>query len=110
MTAYQNPELLSILNATSKVFGIPIKELIQRGRRKDAAEARFAVFLAARKSTRLTLHSIGEMLNRDHGTVMYGVYRAESLSQVDSDYRVKFESIMAIVKKEKESPKYWPTV
>jgi hypothetical protein len=71
-------ELMNIvLNAGNNYFDsdFSVEDLKGKNRRPELVAIRHALFYLHKKHTKLTLSSIGMLLNRDHASVIYGVSR-----------------------------------
>lgn len=111
MTAYQHPTFFSIIASAAKIFEVQPNEIIERGRKKNAVDARFAVVYTARKKTDLTFQRIGEMLDgRDHGSMIYSEGQAIDRISIDKQFRQKCEALIEATTKNLEAPLYWPTI
>lgn len=91
-----------IANKVCKVFGLPRHQLNQRRRETLFVNARSAVYYFLRDKTRLTYPEIGEMLNRDHATIINGVERAYVKIKKDFNYAEK----ISILEKELNNINY----
>ncbi len=73
-----------IAEAVAAVYMIGVADITGRERTKAVAEARLAVYVIARRCTRLSFPEIGTALGgRDHTTVMSGLKSAEQLRRKD---------------------------
>lgn len=68
-----------LFRVIEKVTGITEKEMIGKSRRREFVEARFIFFYCMRKYSKVTVKSIGNMLQKDHSSVVYGAKELEKL-------------------------------
>ncbi len=68
-------------------LGVDENELLGRGRSKEVAMARQILMYLLRNVCDLSLPQIGELLGRDHTTVIYGVEKVEKLIEMDDSVR-----------------------
>jgi chromosomal replication initiator protein len=75
-----------VLSTVAAFYGVPLDEILGRGRSKEMVHPRQVVMYLAREELQITLPQIGEVLGgRDHTTVMYGVDKiADALDKDDS--------------------------
>lgn len=71
------------LDAVSKVFGVPIPDIMGRSRVRRVVEARHAYMSIMRNSTRMSLADIGSIMDRDHSTVIHSCRTAKNLIETD---------------------------
>ncbi len=64
---------------TAAAFGIDPDDILAFDRSKSIARARHAVCYVLRKRFDLSYPEIGEIMNRDHSTIMNSVQRADDL-------------------------------
>lgn len=79
-----------ILDFVSKKTGIDAAAIIGKARRHHYAVARFAVCYLSRKEG-LSFPYIGELLNRDHTTIIYAFKKSESspdILKIASEYNI----------------------
>ena len=74
-----------VLAAVAAEFAVPVEAI--RGRRKtqQVAWARQAAMWVARRHTAASLPRIGQLLRRDHSTVLHGVRATEARIATDPD-------------------------
>lgn len=68
-------------------LGVDEGELLGRGRSKEVAMARQILMYLLRHVCDLSLPQIGELLGRDHTTVIYGIEKVERLIETDDHVR-----------------------
>jgi chromosomal replication initiation ATPase DnaA len=71
-----------------QVYDISWDEMLSPARQRNRVNARQVFFWLMRKYTRTTLHDIGQLLNRDHTTVLHGISNIENLLFVKDDVTV----------------------
>ncbi len=76
-----------VISLVAHHFSIDEKRLVGRGRSKEIALARQIVMYVLRNDCGLSLPQIGDLLHRDHTTVMYGVEKVEKLIETDENVR-----------------------
>ncbi len=84
------------LNAVAQVFGFTTGQILGHRRHRPLCEARHALFAILRDETDGTTVGIGKRLNRDHGTIIHGANRAETLAEIDPRYAAKCAAARAV--------------
>lgn len=79
----------------SAAFEVPIRALIGRQRQKPIARARLALYAGLYRGCETSYPEIGQLLERDHTTVLYGVREAEAEAAADPDYAERLARIVA---------------
>jgi chromosomal replication initiator protein len=74
----------TILNSAAEFFGIPIVELTGRNRSAKIALPRQIVMYVMREELGASLPQIGQVLSRDHTTVMHGIDRVVTEMERDA--------------------------
>lgn len=87
----------AIMMAVCVALRVEKKALIGRGRPRELVEARHIAFYLMRKLTGLTLTQIGEIFNRDHSTVIYGIETCEDLMEVDIPFQRKVYRVKSLL-------------
>ena len=97
MTDYRKPSstdanrLLQAIFVTTKCT---FESLKSKDRHGDISEIRQIFFYLFRKHNRMFgLNSTGEILNRDHATVIYSIKRVKSLMEVEREFKALVISI-----------------
>ena len=72
-----------IIGKVADFYGISSEEVIGKGKTKDVANARQISTYLIRKLTGLTLEQIGEVMGRDHTTVLHSIRKVEENLQND---------------------------
>jgi chromosomal replication initiation ATPase DnaA len=93
MTTAHSLAPATFARAVAEAFDMPPSFAISQSRTQAAAYARFALFKLLRTHKRmLSLESIGTICgNRDHGTVMHGLKRADELMQTEPAFKDAYE-------------------
>jgi len=88
----------TILQATARVYGIQIADLLGSKRSKDIAEARQLSMWLIKSMLDYSYPSIGKILGgRDHSTVMHGVSKIEGKVSVDEKMKEKVRLIQVAI-------------
>lgn len=66
---------MRVLHAVAKHHNVDVKEVLSPSRRKEIIKARFETFYRLRVDVRMSYEKIAKLMNRDHTTVMHGVYK-----------------------------------
>ncbi len=72
-----------IIGKVADFFDISPDEVIGKGKTKNVANARQMSIYLIRKLTGLTLEQIGDVMNRDHSTVLHSIRKVEESLQND---------------------------
>lgn len=80
------PELSRILAAMEKVSGMKYPMFLTNDRHKIYTIPRHVAMYFIKENTKLTLHEIGRVFNRDHSTVIYAMKRAMTLNDPQYNY------------------------
>jgi chromosomal replication initiator protein len=74
MTKSEKQQLASdILNTVSNYYGITINELKGKCRKRRIVKPRQVIMFLLRTKARMVLSDIGEVMNRDHTTVIHSI-------------------------------------
>lgn len=68
---------MELAASVARDCGVPLRQVLSRDKGQFAVQARWAAMLAMRWSG-LSYPSIGQILHRDHSTVIHGLRRAAS--------------------------------
>lgn len=63
----------NVIAIVSQVANISVEQLTSKARFSEATYSRFVCYWLLRKYLGLTLKAIGDLFNRDHSTVIYGL-------------------------------------
>ncbi|NLE76307.1 MAG: chromosomal replication initiator protein DnaA, partial [Chloroflexi bacterium] len=88
------PALPQIVELVAEYYGIPVQNVLGRGRAKDVALARQMVMFVMREEAQAPLQRIGQELGgRDHTTVLHGCDKIRGLVETDQAVRRDWMSI-----------------
>lgn len=74
MTKSEKQQLASdILNTVSNYYGVTINELKGKCRKRRIVKPRQVIMFLLRTKARMVLSDIGEVMNRDHTTVIHSI-------------------------------------
>ena len=96
-----NPQI--ILNSVAHFFAISEDEIKGAKKPRPIAEARKVYFYLSRRLTKYSFNSIGDLVNKDHATVMHGVKSCSQLMDVYPDFRDQVNQLERELIGEKES-------
>ena len=85
-----------IKNIVNDFYGIEIDEKV---RRYNYVEARMIYYKLVRDNTHYSLTKIGETVNRDHATVLYGLRQFKDWVETDKELRTDYETLRDRLKK-----------
>jgi hypothetical protein len=85
---YADPQ--SVLEEVSGITGIPIDVLKMKTRKREIVTARFFYFKRAKLFTKASLQEIGNLVGKDHATVMHGLYVVDNVHEVKAEYNKLF--------------------
>ena len=97
----KNAGIGSILAEVSEVMKVPVDLLKSKTRERPISEARQFYFKRARLFTKASAKRIGELVNRDHATVLHGVKVVDGCPTLSDRYEELFEG----KKRERKLPK-----
>jgi len=83
---HNNPAISSIVNSVVNVTGIEFIKIQSVTRKREILYARHLFCYFARKRTKLSLQEIGNILNRDHATVLHSVKTVKDLLTYDREF------------------------
>lgn len=90
-----------VIHYASRVFGVPVPDIVGRSRKRDIMAARQAVYLVSRQATDASLPHIGNMLRRHHTSVWHGVDMCIIYMQRDPVYRAKVRRVRKLARRGK---------
>ncbi len=99
VTRRKNITIDSIARVVSREFGVPIKDMVSKSRKKSVVRPRQVAIFLSRRHTSLPLQSIGRKFNRMHATVIH------SINSVEKELKLKGDlySQVQIIEKKLES-------
>ena len=98
---YQNvfERVAEIQRVTAKVSGVTLAELTGPCRPNTVVNARFAAILLCRRETGESTPRLGKMFgNRDHGTILWALRKAQNWLKTDPEFKALYEAIEAELK------------
>ena len=66
-----------ILNLVTSIYDVSLGDIISRNRYMKTSEARFVIMYLLRTLTDYSLQEIGDIIQRDHATILYGVRKID---------------------------------
>jgi DNA-binding transcriptional MerR regulator len=87
-------DLLFIKTTVENVTGI--EDLATRNRAYEVTMARWLYIKIARENTKYSLKSIGNVIDRDHATVLHGVRNIDFELSYNSDLQTKYDRALII--------------
>ncbi len=92
-------EVTDVIEAVSRAFNIPAREIKGKRRKKEIVEARQAAMYLMRHMLGMSLKSIGYSLGgRDHSTVIHSIEKVEKLVEDGGDIVEKIEKAKEILR------------
>lgn len=87
--------LQTILEVISKYYGVSENSIKSKSRKVKSVKARHAYFYIAYKTSRKGLVEIGELVNRNHSTVIHGIRKIEGEIDIYQDTFLEFKELKA---------------
>jgi len=87
-------DLLFIKKTVENVTGI--EDLATRNRAHEVTMARWLYIKIARENTKHSLKSIGNIIDRDHATVLHGTKNIDFELSYNSDLQIKYDRALII--------------
>ena len=88
------PSALELLVKACKFFGYTVEELGVKSNKREIVRPRQMVMAAMRKSKKLGLKSIGDLLGgKDHTTVIHSKQKVQDMCDTDENYRRTYEKL-----------------
>ena len=85
------PEIFSIImKAVSQAFDVTQSAIMKRIRYDHIAKARHAAMNLTKERINWTLEAVGELFDRDHGTVMWAIKAVKDRRATDKDFRRRY--------------------
>lgn len=94
-----NPSINSIVSAIVKVTGIEFNRIQSPKRQREIVNARQLFCYFTRKRTELSFSEIGDIINRDHATVIHSVKEIKNLLTYDREFKEIVPEIEAKIEK-----------
>ncbi len=80
-----------IITIVCNHLNVNVDHVKSKTRVKEYVYARHVTFYFLRKFTKLSLKTIGDMLNRDHTTVIHGLENLSDIMDTEQDVRLEVE-------------------
>lgn len=89
----------NILNLVISTFGIDMKSINSKSRKREIVLARQAAMYLCKQYTTQSVSRIGTIIGgRDHATVLHAIKNVGDLLQTDEDFKKKFDAVEAELK------------
>ncbi len=89
----EKPNMERIKQIICKAYNLEEEVLLNKGRKKEIALPRQVLMYLAKKLTDLSFPAIGEMLKRNHTTVMHGCKAVEEMLEKDQEFKLFVEQL-----------------
>jgi len=86
---YEN-EVAKILSEVSSKSGIPVEDLKRKTRKREIVDMRYVYYRRAKEMTKASLYKIGDLVGKDHASVIHGIKEATTTRQVILKYETIF--------------------
>ena len=83
-----------IINKICLVYGVTLDELKGTSRKRDFVVPRQVIFYIFRSVLKYSLHDCGNLINRDHSTVVYSVNLVKDYMKYDNEFRVQVNKLV----------------
>ncbi len=90
---HEKPNMERIQKVVCSAYNLDVSVLLNKGRKKEIALPRQVLMYLAKKMTDLSFPAIGEMLKRNHTTVMHGCKGVEELMAKDEEFKAFVEKL-----------------
>lgn len=87
--------LIHITDVIKDVIGVDLTE--DNSRKRNTVDARRIYSDIAKEHTDYTLSTIGEIIKRDHASVLHQIRTSGELKETDRDYRKMYEKVYASI-------------
>ncbi|MBQ7500009.1 MAG: chromosomal replication initiator protein DnaA [Clostridia bacterium] len=88
-----------ILEAVAEKYGVTVQDIKSRKRTQKIASARHIAVYIIRKLTNLEFTKIGEILGRDHSTILNSYYTVDKEIKINSLYELDISNLMNSITK-----------
>ncbi len=89
----EKPNMERIKQVICKAYNLDEGVLLNKGRKKEIALPRQVLMYLAKKLTDLSFPAIGEMLKRNHTTIMHGCKAVEEMLEKDQEFKAFVEQL-----------------
>lgn len=97
-----------ILTAIAQANNVTVDDIIGRSRERRVADARKMAMFTLVTYSRMTLHNVGAVLNKDHSTVLYARETHPDILANDRAYAAKYAEAMCIIRPTSEPERRLP--
>jgi len=87
-----------VIEAVCEHFKFNLKDLQSKSRIKEYVYARDIIFYLIRNKTKMSLKSTGQLLHRDHTTVIHSIETLNNLMYTEPDVKAEVELIEEAVR------------
>lgn len=100
---FERPAPDDIIRIVSKMFGVPVEDVISTSRKRDFVEPRQFAMALCRAFCNPALWSLKKIGNkfsgRDHSTVIYAIETVEDLKATNKTFKVVYDSLLKKIEK-----------
>jgi chromosomal replication initiation ATPase DnaA len=86
------------VDIAAKVFEVPHREILSKGRIPSVTRARLALYAALYDGCQTSYTEMGWRLQRDHSTLVWGVKQARAMAADDPEYATALARVCAVVR------------
>ena len=84
----------NILNLVVQTFGIDMKSINSKSRKKEIVQARQAAMHLCKRHTMQSISRIGNIIgNRDHATVLHAIKSVDDMLDTDTAFKSKYDEV-----------------
>lgn len=94
---HNNPLISSVVSAIVKTTGIEFSKVQSHSRRREIVDARHLFCYFARKESKMSFKEIGDIINRDHASVMHASNKVKNLMEYDKEFMQKVPEITSLI-------------
>ena len=92
-----NDKCLMIVNIVCNFYNVSKEDAISKLRKKDFVNCRHMIFYMCRKHTKMAYEKIGELVNRNHATIMHGEKKIKNELEFYRDLQEDVNSINLLI-------------
>lgn len=91
----------SIINVLCRYFDLNVEKFKNKGRKRHYCDVRnmFTAYIKETYGNQITLTAIGQVVNRDHATVIHYLKKHKELMDCDPEYQSKYLAVCDILSK-----------
>ncbi len=82
-----------IIKIVCEHFNVPQTDIYSKKRSKDISQTRFIIMYLSRQMTDKTMKEIGQILNKDHSTIIHGLKEMDKKLTTDENLRKTVETL-----------------